>query len=61
MKARGDTGQIQRTEQMLQAVQRVGEDVAEIKSNVQLIMDKLEIAWQPAIQIMDRHDNTITK
>ena len=60
MKARGDTGQIQRAEQMLVAVRRVGEDVAEIKANVQLIMDHLKIEWSPAVQVMDRDGNRVT-
>ena len=46
MKARGDTGQIQRAEQMLDEVRRVGADVAEIRANVQAIMDHLKIQPQ---------------
>ena len=49
MKARGDTGQIQRAEQMLDEVRRVGADVAEIKANVQAIMDHLKVEWRPAV------------
>ena len=60
MKARGDTGQIQRAEQMLVEVRRVGEDVAEIKANVEAIMDHLKIQWKPAVQVMDRTGKLIT-
>ena len=52
MKARGDTGQIQRAEQMLIEVRRVGEDVAVIKANVAAIMDHLKLV--PTTQVMGR-------
>ena len=60
MKARGDTGQIQRAEQMLVEVRRVGEDVAAIRANVEAIMDHLRIEWKPAVQVMDRTGRMIT-
>lgn len=55
MKSRGDTGQIQRAEQMLIAVQNVGADVRVMQANIHKIMEHLKLEpVQPGVQVMNR-------
>ena len=52
MKARGDTGQIARTEEALKEIHELRNEMAELKTDMKLIMKALNVPTEPAA--MDR-------